>query len=162
MLQSCQACTKALDDNNNTKYSIFATSGLTSYTQKFPVIIAPSASGGTIPNAPFRASIFETANWAKEGLDRITLNIDEPYDVIFTDMQMEMMYETEAGEWLIQRVKELSKYYACKIVIISGMYNIQTIADKYNVDCISKNILIHNKLLLKFLFEKLMPFLTKI
>ena len=75
---------------------------------------------------------------------------------------MEMMYDVEAGEWLIQRVKELSKYFACKIVIISGIYNIQAIADKYNVDCISKNILLRNKLLMKFMFEKLMPFLTKI
>ncbi len=102
------------------------------------------------------------ARSAEEAYNIVRQNINNPFNLIITDMQMEMMYETEAGEWLIQRVKELSKYYACKIVIISGMYNIQAIADKYNVDCISKNILIHNKLLLKFLFEKLMPFLTKI
>ena len=102
------------------------------------------------------------ARLAEEAYNIVRQNINNPFNLIITDMQMEMMYEVEAGEWLIQRVKELSKYYACKIVIISGMYNIQAIADKYNVDCISKNILIHNKLLLKFLFEKLMPFLTKI
>ena len=102
------------------------------------------------------------ANSAQEAYDLVRQNINSPFNLIITDMQMEMMYDVEAGEWLIQRVKELSKYYACKIVIISGIYNIQAIADKYNVDCISKNILVRNKLLIKFMFEKLMPFLTKI
>lgn len=104
-----------------------------------------------------------TANSAQEAYDIVRQNINNPFNLVITDMQMELIFEDiEAGEWLIQRIKELSKYYACKIVIISGMYNIQKIAEKYNVDCISKNILVHNKLLLKFMFEKLMPFLTKI
>ena len=102
------------------------------------------------------------AHSAEEAYTLVRQNIDSPFNMIITDMQMEMMYDVEAGEWLIQRVQELRKYFACKIVIISGIYNIQAIADKYNVDCISKNILVHNKLLMKFMFEKLMPFLTKI
>lgn len=102
------------------------------------------------------------AHSAEEAYTLVRQNINSPFNLIITDMQMEMMYDVEAGEWLIQRVKELSKYFACKIVIISGIYNIQMIADKYNVDCISKNILVRNKLLMKFMLEKLMPFLTKI
>ena len=102
------------------------------------------------------------ASSAEEAYTLLIQNIDSPFNMIITDMQMEMKYDVEAGEWLIQRVQELKKYFACKIVIISGIYNIQAIADKYNVDCISKNILVHNKLLMKFMFEKLMPFLTKI
>lgn len=102
------------------------------------------------------------AHSAEEAYSLVIQNSDNPFNMIITDMQMEMKYDVEAGEWLIQRVQELRKYFACKIVIISGIYNIQAIANKYNVDCISKSILINNKLLMKFLFEKLMPFLTKI
>ena len=58
------------------------------------------------------------AHSAEEAYTLVRQNINSPFNLIITDMQMEMMYDVEAGEWLIQRVKELSKYFACKIVII--------------------------------------------
>ena len=42
------------------------------------------------------------------------------------------------------------------------MYNIEEIAKRNEVDCISKTMLVYNKLLMKYMFEKHMPFLEKI
>ena len=76
---------------------------------------------------------------------------------------MELAYEPQfAGEWLIEKIKELSQYYKTQIIIVSGVQSIEKIAKEYNVDCISKSMLLRNKLLMKFTFEKLMPFLNKI
>ena len=86
-------------------------------------------------------TIFEIANWAKEGLDRITLNIDEPYDVIFTDMQMESDFlPLYAGEWFIKQIKTYKEYSNTKIIIASAAPDIKRIAEKYNVDYIPKGM----------------------
>lgn len=103
-----------------------------------------------------------TADSAREAVDIIKHNMDNPFDVIITDLQMETDFEPlNAGEWLIEQVNSFSSYKNTQIVIISAMYNIEMIARKYNVECLSKTLLIRNKLLLKFMFEKLMPFLTQ-
>lgn len=103
------------------------------------------------------------ADSAKDAYDIIRRNTEKPFDIIITDLQMESDYEPElAGEWLIKQIKNLKEYSRTNIIIISAMFNIEFIAKKYNVECIPKNILIRNKLLLKFMFEKIMPFLTNI
>jgi DNA-binding NtrC family response regulator len=103
------------------------------------------------------------ANSARNGLEQIKKNINEPFSLIMTDLQMETDFEPKlAGEWLVERIKKIDKYNRVPIVIISGMYNIEHTAKMLNVDCISKSMLVHNKLLLKFMFEKSMPFLNKI
>ncbi|MBQ3642567.1 response regulator [bacterium] len=109
--------------------------------------------------------IFEitTANSAFEAYEIIRKNIDNPFCLVITDMQMELAYEPQfAGEWLIEKIKELSQYYKTQIIIVSGVHSIEKIAQEFNVDCISKAMLLRNKLLMKFTFEKLMPFLNKI
>ena len=104
-----------------------------------------------------------TANSAKEALNIIKRNCHNPFDIIITDLQMETDYEPQlAGEWLIEQIKSHNEYIRAHIIIISSMYNIEFIAKKYNTDCISKNILIRNDLLLKILFEKLMPNLSNL
>ncbi len=110
-------------------------------------------------------NLFEvtTASSAFEALDIIKHNIDDPFVLIITDLQMETSYEPKlAGEWLIENIREINEYKSINIVIISAMYNIEQIAKSYGVECISKRLLIRNKLLMKFMFEKLMPFLNKI
>lgn len=103
------------------------------------------------------------ADSATEALKIVRHNIDNPFSLILTDLQMETIYEPElAGEWLVKHIKNINEYSRCNIVIISAMYNIEFIAKQLNVECISKNLLIHNKLLMKFMFEKLMPFLNNI
>lgn len=104
-----------------------------------------------------------TADSAKEALSIVRKNINNPFDIIITDLQMENDFEPQsAGEWFIEKIQELNEYSTSKIIIISAMYNIEYIARKYKVECISKNMLVRNQLLLKFMFEKLMPSLSEI
>lgn len=104
-----------------------------------------------------------TASSAQEAIDIVRHNVQNPFDLIITDMQMEDAYGSKlAGEWLVEHIKSIPEYNNTPIVVISAMYNIQHIADRLGVECISKTLLIHNKLLLKFMFEKLMPFLGNI
>ncbi len=103
------------------------------------------------------------ANSATEALNIIRHNTDNPFSIIITDLQMETDYEPKlAGEWLVEQIKKNLEYTLCKIVIISAMYDIEQIAKRLNVECISKTILIRNKLLMKFMLEKLMPFLKNL
>lgn len=103
------------------------------------------------------------ANSANEALSIIRHNIGNPFSIILTDLQMELDHEPKlAGEWLVENIKNIYEYSSIPIVIVSAMYNIEHIARGLNVECISKNLLINNKLLMKFMFEKLMPFLNKI
>jgi CheY-like chemotaxis protein len=84
----------------------------------------------------------ETATSAKEGVSKIEASIDTPFDVIFTDLQMESDFlPKSAGEWFIEQIKTYSKYYKnTKIVIISASANIDKIAQKYNVSCLPKAV----------------------
>ncbi|MCD7780366.1 MAG: response regulator [Candidatus Gastranaerophilales bacterium] len=110
-------------------------------------------------------NLFEitTASSAKEALSIVNKNIESPFDVILTDLQMETSFEPKlAGEWLIEQIRSIPKFDSSKIVIVSAMYNIEIIAKRLNVECISKNLLINNKLLLKFMFEKIKPLLSNI
>ena len=81
----------------------------------------------------------ETAESAHQALSKIEISIDEPYDVIFTDMQMENNFLPKlAGEWLIEQIQMFDEYKNSKIVIISASPSIESIAKKYGVSYISK------------------------
>ncbi len=83
--------------------------------------------------------IIHTADSAKRGVDRLTASIDNPYDIIFTDMQMESDFlPLLAGEWFIKQIKFFKEYKNTKIVIISAASNVNRIAEKYSVDYIPK------------------------
>lgn len=81
----------------------------------------------------------ETACSANEALAKLEVSIDAPYDVIFTDMQMESNYLPKlAGQWLIEQIQMFKEYNKTKIVIISASPNIELIAKKYGVSYLSK------------------------
>ncbi len=83
--------------------------------------------------------VTDTAFSAKEGVEKLTLSVDEPYDFILTDMQMEPDFiPLYAGEWFIRQVKFFNEYKNSKIIIISAAGNIRQIAEKYGVDFIPK------------------------
>ena len=83
----------------------------------------------------------DTAQSAKEALSKIEIEIDCPYDVIFTDMQMEADFLPKlAGEWLIEQIQMFDEYKNSKIVIISASPSIERIAQKYSVNYISKYV----------------------
>lgn len=80
-----------------------------------------------------------TANSAREGVEKLTAAIDEPFDVIFTDMQMEPDFlPLYAGEWFIKQIKFFKEYKNSKIIIISAASNIRQIAETYNAEYIPK------------------------
>lgn len=81
----------------------------------------------------------ETANSAQNAFSKITANIDNPFDIILTDMQMEIDFlPFYAGEWLIKEIQMLKQYKNTQIFIISATNNIKQIAEKYNVKYIPK------------------------
>lgn len=79
---------------------------------------------------------------AREGVSKVESSIDNPYDVIFTDLQMESDFLPKyAGEWFIEQIKTYSKYYQnTKIVIISAAPSIQKIAEQNEVLYLPKTI----------------------
>ena len=83
---------------------------------------------------------FQTAESAREAYDKILENNDAPFDIIFTDMQMENDFDPKyAGEWLIEQIKTFRNYANTKIVIVSAAYNISHIAEIYGVIYIRKS-----------------------
>ncbi len=82
------------------------------------------------------------ANSAKEGVTKIEAAIDNPYDVIFTDLQMESDFlPLLAGEWFVKQIKTYEKYYKnTKIVIISASPSIKQIAERNEVYYLSKTV----------------------
>ena len=85
------------------------------------------------------SAIIHTADCAKRGVDKLTSSLDEPYDIIFTDMQMESDFlPLFAGEWFIKQIKFFKGYNNTKIIIISAASNVNLIAERYNADYIPK------------------------
>lgn len=83
----------------------------------------------------------DTAISAREALSKLEESIDNPYDVIFTDLQMESDFLPKyAGEWLIEQIKTFKEYNSTKIVIISASPNIRIIAERNQVLYLSKTI----------------------
>lgn len=84
----------------------------------------------------------DTALSAREGVSKIEAAIDNPYDVIFTDLQMESDFLPKyAGEWFIEQIKTYSKYYKnTKIVIVSASPSIKQIAERNEVLYLPKTI----------------------
>ena len=83
----------------------------------------------------------DTANSANEALSKIEASIDEPFDIVFTDIQMESNYLPKlAGEWLVQQIKTYKEYKNTKIVIVSASPSIQRIAERNEVLYLPKAI----------------------
>ena len=81
----------------------------------------------------------DTANSAKEGIEKLMVSIDEPYNFILTDMQMEPDFlPFYAGEWFIKQIKTFDEYKNTKIIAISAAENLKQIAQNYDVDYIPK------------------------
>lgn len=78
---------------------------------------------------------------AREGLEKLYENSKEPYNLIITDLQMEDEFCPKyAGEWLVEQIKTLPSYKNSRVIISSGAYNINHIAEVLKVECIPKRI----------------------
>ena len=88
-------------------------------------------------------------------------NLEMPFDLIITDLQMENFGDdTLAGEWLIQQLKGFKEYNNAKFIIISGMTSIKHIAERNNVAFISKPRLVSNNSSLRMVIETFFPYLS--
>lgn len=82
-----------------------------------------------------------TAYSAREGYDCVYNHMNQPFDLIITDLQMEMDFEPQhAGEWFVEQVQKLSAYQNTPIIIVSASYNIRSVANRLGVDSLSKAI----------------------
>lgn len=85
--------------------------------------------------------ILETAYSGREGYNAVYNNLNEPYALIISDLQMEMDFEPKlAGEWFAEQVRKLKEYQNTPIILISAMYNIRSIATRLGIDCLPKSI----------------------
>lgn len=83
--------------------------------------------------------VIQTANSAREGYDAVYNSLNEPYDLIISDLQMEWDFEPKhAGEWFIEQVQMLNEYRKTKIIIISASYNLRSVAQRLGIDCLPK------------------------
>ena len=84
---------------------------------------------------------------AAEAKKIVLENLDIPFDLIISDLQMEEDYEPEyAGEWFVRNLQGLKQYANVPKIIVSAAPNIKIIAQQLNVDYLSKPTLIHNPL----------------
>lgn len=114
------------------------------------ILIVDDSDGWRIYHKDTLENIFQddevsidTAVSARDGYDKILFSTKEPYDLIVTDLQMESDFSPViAGEWLIKQIQNFTQYKNTKILIVSGMYNIEMTADLLGVDFISKRMLV--------------------
>lgn len=80
---------------------------------------------------------------ARDAYDKVFENVKPPYDLVITDLQMEEDFSPlYAGEWLVERVKELNS--RIPTLLVSATFNIRTIADNTNSDYLPKALAINN------------------
>lgn len=85
------------------------------------------------------AYVVEKATSARDGYDKLYANLNEPYKLIITDLQMELDFEPKhAGEWFVEQAKNLEVYSRTPILIISATFNIRSIAERLNVSYLPK------------------------
>ena len=84
----------------------------------------------------------DRAYTAREGYDWVYNYIDNPYDVIITDLSMEYDFAPKfAGEWLVEQIQLLKQYYKTKIIIVSGSMQIKKIAEDLGTDYVPKAVI---------------------
>lgn len=80
---------------------------------------------------------------ARDAYDKVFENVKTLYDLVITDLQMEEDFSPlYAGEWLVERVKELNS--RIPTLLVSATFNIRTIADNINSDYLPKALAINN------------------
>ncbi|MBR1942515.1 response regulator [bacterium] len=88
----------------------------------------------------------DRAYTAREAYDWVYNYLENPYDVIITDLSMEYDFSPKfAGEWLVEQIQLLKQYYKTKIVIISGSMQIKNIAEGFGTDYIPKAVIANDK-----------------
>lgn len=102
---------------------------------------------------------FDTAVSGREGYDKVYNNLNQPYSLIISDLQMEWDFEPKlAGEWFIEQVKKLKEYNNTPVIIISATYNIRSIAQRLEVNCLPKATAARDLTAYKLAMDELLTF----
>lgn len=131
-----------------------------SYMKKSVLIVDDSASWRKFHAASLnlispKSYNMTFADCAREAIDIVREHKKEPFDIILSDLQMELDFEPDAaGEWFIKQVQTIDEYKNAKIILISAMYNIENIARNLNVDYLKKSTLVTSILPLKLKLEE--------
>ena len=73
------------------------------------------------------------ASSAREALNIAQHNIDTPFCLVISDLQMEEDFEPKlAGEWLVENIKNIYHNKHTNFVFVSAMPNIEFIAKHYS------------------------------
>ncbi len=84
-------------------------------------------------------------NSATEAFECIQKNLETPFDLIISDLQMETDYEPElAGEWLIRNINSLPQYKTTPKILVSAAFNIKFISEKLQAEYLPKSSIIHS------------------
>lgn len=100
-----------------------------------------------------------TASSAREGYDVVYSNLKPPFDLIISDLQMEWDFEPKhAGEWFIEQVKLLNEYKNVPIIIMSASYNVRSVANRLEVNCLPKATAANDLAAYKLAIDELIRF----
>lgn len=98
---------------------------------------------------------FDIASSARDALELAQQNINNPYDLILSDLQMETEFLPEfAGEWFVKNLKNIKEYENTPVVLISAAYNIAFIASSLGVDYLSKRSIVSSPLSYFFMLDE--------
>ena len=98
---------------------------------------------------------FDIASSARDALELAQQNINNPYDLILSDLQMETEFLPEfAGEWFVKNLKNIKEYENTPVVLISASYNIAFIASSLGVDYLSKRSIVSSPLSYFFMLDE--------
>ena len=68
---------------------------------------------------------FDIASNARAALELAQKSVDNPYDLILSDLQMESdFHPLMAGEWFVKEIKNIPQYSMVPVVLVSAAYNI--------------------------------------
>lgn len=88
---------------------------------------------------------FDIAPDARAALELAQKSIDNPYDLILSDLQMESdFHPLMAGEWFVKEVKNIPQYSMVTVVLVTAAYNIAFIAHTLGAGYLSKRTLVSN------------------
>lgn len=98
---------------------------------------------------------FDIASSARDALELAQQNINNPYDLILSDLQMETEFLPEfAGEWFVKNLKNIKEYENTPVVLISATYNIAFVASSLGVDYLSKRSIVSSPLSYFFMLDE--------
>lgn len=99
----------------------------------------------------------ETAVSARQGYDLVYNNLNSPYSLIISDLQMEWDFEPKhAGEWFVEQVQKLKEYKNTPIIIISASYNVRSVANRLGANCLQKAVAARDLTAYKLAIEELL------